>query len=209
MFVYVMAMDPTTIQTVANLVFSLSSLQIKWENRFRGYIGNRATVNVDGIHFKIYEPSPFNKDWNSHKLGGSAVSYELVTCIATGDIVAYNGPFPAGKWNDIKIFRNKTKMNLLPAEWALGDLGYRGDSKILTKLDARDNQHSYAMGCARDRHETINRRLRVWGALNGPYRHCRHDHHLIFRSVIVLEQVKIENGSPPWQVNNYIDPLGI
>jgi hypothetical protein len=45
-------------------------------------------VCVDhGIHIKIYEPSPFCKDWNSHKLGGSAVAYELVTCIATGDIV--------------------------------------------------------------------------------------------------------------------------
>jgi len=95
-------------------------------------------VCVDGIHFKIFEPSPFSKDWNSHKLGGAALSYELVTCIATGDIVAYNGPFPAGKWNDIKIFRNKTKWQLKEAEWALGDLGYRGDRKILTKLDARD-----------------------------------------------------------------------
>ncbi len=99
---------------------------------------------VDGIHFKIFEPSPFSKDWNSHKLGGAALSYELVTCIATGDIVGYNGPFPAGKWNDIKIFvRNKTKWQLKEAEWwALGDLGYRGDRKILTKLDAQDRQHS-------------------------------------------------------------------
>jgi hypothetical protein len=98
-------------------------------------------VCVDGIHFKIFEPSPFSKDWNSHKLGGAALSYELVTCIATGgDIVAYNGPFPARKWNDIKIFRNKTKWQLKEAEWALGDhqLGYRRDRKILTKLDARD-----------------------------------------------------------------------
>jgi hypothetical protein len=97
----------------------------------------------------IFKPSPFCKDWNSHKLGGAALSYaELVTCIATGDIVAYNGPFPAGKWNDIKIFRNKTKRQLKEAEWALGDLGYRGDRKILTKLDARDRQHSCSMSCA-------------------------------------------------------------
>jgi hypothetical protein len=112
-----------------------------------------------------------------------------------------------GKWNDIKIFRNKTKMNLLEAEWALGNIGYRGDLKVLAKLDATDRQHFYAMGCARDRHETINRRIRHWSALNGPYRKNRHDHHWLFRSIVVLEQIKIENGSPPFQVLNYIDPI--
>ena len=33
-------------------------------------------------------------------------------------------------------------------EKALGDLGYVGDRKVLTKKDARDNLHSYGMGCA-------------------------------------------------------------
>ncbi len=72
--------------------------------------------------------------------GGAALSYELVTCIAsTGDIVVYNSPFPAGKWNDIKIFRNETKWQLKEAEWALGDLvGYRGDRRINTNVDAQD-----------------------------------------------------------------------
>jgi hypothetical protein len=37
----------------------------------------------DGIHFKIFEPSPFSKDWNSHKLGGAALSYELETLSVT------------------------------------------------------------------------------------------------------------------------------
>jgi hypothetical protein len=166
-------------------------------------------VNVDGIHFKIQEPSPFSDHWYSHKFRGAALAYELVTCIATGDIVAYNGPFPAGSWNDIKIFRNKTKWKLKDAEWALGDLGYKGDRKILTKLDAINHQHSYAMGCARDRHETVNRRLRNWEALKAEFRHNRWKHHLVFRAVIVIEQIKFENGSPPFQVHNYIDPVMI
>jgi hypothetical protein len=182
-------------------------LKIRWENRFRKDIGNRALVCVDGIHFKIPEPSPFSKDWKSHKLGGSALAYELVTCIMTGDIVGFNGPFPAGKWPDINIFRNKTKIMLGEMEMALGDLGYRGDAKILTKYDARDRQHSYAMGCARDRHETINQRLRTWRVLKNDYRHNRHDHHYFFRAGCVLEQIKFENGSPPFQVHNYVDPV--
>ena len=161
---------------------------------------------VDGVHFKVTEPSPFNKDWNSHKLGGAAVPYEIATCITTGDIVAFNGPFPAGKWPDINIFRNKTKRCLLPGEKVLGDLGYR-DPKVITKLHARNLQHSYAMGCARDRHETVNTRIKTWGALKFNFRHDRHDHHFFFRSAAVIEQIKFENGSPLFQVNNYIDPV--
>ena len=173
----------------------------------RGDVGNQALVCVDGIHFKINEPSPFNSGWNSHKLGGSSLAYELVTSIATGDIVAYNGPFPAGTWNDIKIFRNKTKLRLGNGEKVLGDLGYKGDTRTITKLDARDLLHSYGMGCARDRHETINRRLRTWAALKQTFRHSRHKHHMIFRAVVVLEQIKMQNGSPAFQIFNYIDPV--
>jgi hypothetical protein len=90
-----------------------------------------------------------------------------------GDIVGYNGPFPAGKWPDINIFRNKMKGGLIDAEWALGDDGYRGDPKIITKHDATNRQHSYAMGCARDCHETVNNRLRNWMALKIEFRHSR------------------------------------
>ncbi len=112
---------------------------------------------VDGIHFKIFKLSPFSKDWNSHKLlGGAALSYELVTCIATGEIVAFlfqpeNGMI--SRSSGISPSSNSRKLN--------GHLvilvSYRGArNKILTKVDARDRQHSYAMGCARDRHETVN-----------------------------------------------------
>ena len=153
------------------------------------------------------EPRPFNPDWKSHKLGGSGVAYEVATCIQTGDIVAFNGPFPAGKWPDINIFRNRLKLSLLSWEKVLADLGYRGDTKVITKLNATSTQQSYAMGCARDRHETVNRRIKTWGALKLPFRHDRHDHHLFFRSAVVIEQIKMENGNPPFQVSDYIDPI--
>ena len=64
---------------------------------------------MDGVHIKIQEPSPFNKTWNSHKLGEAAVAYELAICIQTGDIVPFSGPFPVGGCPDINIFRNKLK----------------------------------------------------------------------------------------------------
>ena len=84
----------------------------------------------------------------------------MVTCITTGDIVAFNGLFPVG-WNDLSIFQNKTKKILLPGEKVLGDLGYKGDRKVITRLDKKNSQHEYAMGCARDCHETMNAKLKT------------------------------------------------
>ena len=97
---------------------------------------------------------------------------------------------------------------LSPGEKVLGDLGYR-DNRVITKLDAISLQHSYAMGCARDRHETVNSRLRNCGALKLTFRHNRHDHHIYFRSAAVIEQIKFENGNPLFQINSYIDPYHI
>ena len=125
----------------------------------------------------------------------------------TGDIVAYNGPFPAGQWSDIKIFRNRTRQLLGPGEKVLADLGYKGDKQVVTKLNSRNALHSYGMGCARDRHETINGRLRRWGVTNQTWRHSRHKHHLVFRSVIVIEQIKMNVGQKPFQIHNYVDPI--
>jgi hypothetical protein len=182
-------------------------IKIKWNNRFKGDVGNRCLVCVDGIHIKINEPRPFSPKWNSHKLGGSALAYELVTNIMTGDIVAYNGPFHAGEWSDIKNFRHRTRRHLGPGEKVLADLGYQGDERIVTKVNSRNPLHSYGMGCARDRHETINGRLRHWGSLKQCYRHCRHTHNFVFRSVIVIEQIKMNLGEKPFQIVNYIDPV--
>ncbi|KAG7344571.1 DDE superfamily endonuclease [Nitzschia inconspicua] len=181
---------------------------IKWKNRFiKSEGGNRAFVSIDGVHFGIQEPSPFDPSYKSHKLEGAAVAYELVVSIATGYIVGYNGPFPAGKWPDLNIFRNKTKRKLLRFEHAIADRGYRGDPKILTPYEANNRQHANAMSVIRARHETINRRLRTWNALANNYRHRRHDHHFFFRASIVLEQIKIENGNPPFQIYTYTDPF--
>ena len=63
------------------------------------------------------------------------------------------------------------------------------------------------MGCARDRHETINRRLWTWSALKQSFRHSRHKHNYVFQSVAVMEQVKISLSEKPFRVVNYIDPV--
>ena len=78
-------------------------LQIKWENRFHGYCGGSCLVMVDGTDFWICEPEPFTKNFYSHKFAKAGLHYEVGVCIQTGLIVWINGPFVAGKYNDITI----------------------------------------------------------------------------------------------------------
>ena len=158
-------------------------------------------VTVDGTDFRINEPSPFSSKWCSQKFNGPALRYELCIAIKSGYIVAYHGPFPAGKYPDITIFRRKTKTALGTVEKAMADKGYRGDLKGFTPYDATNKKHKKEMALARSRHETINGRLKAWGALGQRFRHKLDKHHLIFRSIIVIEQIKIENGRPTFMVS--------
>ena len=92
-------------------------------------------------------------------------------------------------------------------EKVVADHGYRGDSCVVTPDNARDGRHFNAMNAARAQHETINGRLKMWGILSEMFRHGRDKHYIAFRSVLVLEQIKIENGHPPFQVGALGDQI--
>jgi hypothetical protein len=160
---------------------------------------------VDGIDCQIEEPIPFSRKWYSHKFSGPGVRYELGVAINTGDIVSLHGPFPCGEYPDITIFRLGLKTMLGPGEKVIADRGYRGDTKTCTPLDAQNRQHGMAMGRARARHETINRRLKKWNGLKHVYRHHLNKHYLVFTSIVVIEQIGISNGQAPFQISNYHD----
>ena len=140
-------------------------LQIRWENRFIGNTGERCLVTIDGVDFLILEPRPLNPIWFSEKFKSAALRYELGVCIFTGHIVSYTGPFNAGSWNDLKIFRYKMKRMLSYGEKVVADKGYRGESKVITQLSAKDDSHYDLMNRARARHETVNARLKQWKCL--------------------------------------------
>jgi hypothetical protein len=162
---------------------------------------------VDGIDFDIQEPTNFSSRWYSHKFRGPGLRYEIAVCIKTGKIVAFNGPFECVGWPDLKIFRNKLKWNLGPCEKVVADRGYRGDDKICIPDDFINNQHKRAMSLARARHETINGRLKTWGILKDDFRHDKNKHHIAFRSVLVVTEIAIDNGCPPFQVENLGDRI--
>ena len=159
-------------------------------------------MTVDGTHFRIQEPTPFDKKWFSHKFNGAGLAYEIGIAISTGDIVWFNGPFRAGL-PDINIFRSKLKKNLSLGEKVVADRGYKGDSRVIAPDDNKGYDHKRAMRKLRARHETVNSRFKNWGCLDQTYCNDLKKHHLIFKAVVTLLQVDVSTGNISFQLYSY------
>ena len=129
-------------------------------------------MSVDGTDFRIAEHGP---TFSSHKFAmKSGLKYEVTICILTGDIVWLNGPFPCGRWNDNKIFRNALMSHLSVGERIESDNGYIGEApqhvkcpkSISNKVETLSMQQR-----VRNRQETVKHRLKFWVILTQRYRH--------------------------------------
>ncbi len=90
--------------------------------------GSACKISVDGTDFRIQDIKPFWKGWFSHKFKGAGLRYEVAVSIQCGDIVWINGPFPAGAWPDLNVFRHSLKAKLIRAgERCEADDGYKGE----------------------------------------------------------------------------------
>ena len=191
--------EKTLRKHVWNILRSMNNLKRKYirlRDRFQRSNGSACLMSVDGADFKIFNP-PFNRMWFSHKFNHAALRYELAICIQTGLLVWTKGPFPPGDWPDINIFRGWLKGKLLPLERIEADYGYQGDAKA----DGPDDHCSTLAQeelkfTIRGRHETVNARMKIFGALSQVYRHKREDHHLIFNSVALITQLVLQYENP-------------
>jgi hypothetical protein len=110
--------------------------------------------------------------FGSHKCGEvcPAVSrYKLgVDMILAGNLVWIQGPHPAGKYTDIKIFNKVLRNFLEPGERVEADEGYRGhpDKIKCPGNDANPEENRRMRGRVRARHETLNGQLKNWGILS-------------------------------------------
>lgn len=177
--------------------------QIKWTNRLRGDNGSLCKVSIDGTDFRR-----MHSDWKryrSHKFDAPALRYEVGIAIQSGDIVWINGPFPAGRYNDIVIFRDKLKDKLeFCKEKVEADDGYRGE-EFYIELPRNVGHGGHAQkrikGLVRTRHETCNKRFKNWRALSERFRHSSDLlHGRIFRSIVAITQLQFEHGNPLFQV---------
>ena len=90
---------------------------------------NDCTTTVNGTDFCIPQKGTATKgnSFASHKYAGkSALRYKLGADILVGNLVWIQGPYPAGKYTDIKIFNKILRNFLEPGERVEADEGYRG-----------------------------------------------------------------------------------
>jgi hypothetical protein len=96
-------------------------------------------ASIDCVHFEVNEfcTEPRSK-WDSHKLNGSGLSYEVCCDLVEDHIVWVNGPFPASElditifpggkrkeekkwWNDSWFFRFHLEKDTLMTQGILGN----------------------------------------------------------------------------------------
>ena len=141
-------------------------------------------------------PKNWSRDYYSHKFNSAAVRYELALCIQTGEIVWFSGPYAAGKWVDIEIFRHGLMYQLDYDEKVEADDGYRGEPDFVKcpALFINGFENIALQQRVRSRHETVNRRFKHWQILYQRYRHEEVDHGAVVGSIMVVSQLAIFGG---------------
>ena len=163
-------------------------------------------MSIDGTDFRIPQTGAAIRGnaFASHKYAGkSALRYEIGVSILGGDLVWIQGPYPAGKWTDIKIFNQVLRNFLDTGERVEADNGYVGAAD---KVKCPDNPcnpvaNEGMQSRVRSRHETINGRFKTWGILKNTYRHNIRRHGEVFRAIAIITQLGIDNGEPLFQVD--------
>ena len=160
---------------------------------------------MDGTDFRVPESG---RSFYSFKFKKSALRYEIGLSILTGVIVWINGPYEAGDWVDLEIFRNSLKSHLEYGERVETDDGYLGEAPEFIKCPAsftNPTETLFMQQRVRNRQETINKRLKNWGILKQVYRHQFDKHGEVFRAIIVATQLTIKGGDPLFSCG-YKDP---
>ena len=154
--------------------------------------GSRCKVTVDGTDFRIQEPQPFDPKWLSEKFNGPGVKYEVAVCIQTGWIVHIHGPFPCGQWHDLTVARDDLCYKLAASgdrhEMAVADGGYHDGYNFFETPTGHNNWDQRMKAQARARHETINRRFKMWGVMSQTFRAKPEQHETYFMAVANLTQ---------------------
>lgn len=147
--------------------------------------------------------------FSSHKFKGKcALRYELGIDIVEGNLVWIEGPYAAGKYSDITIFRHTLIHFLDPFERVVADDGYIGEAPMKVKCPGTcvDSPEDLAeQSRVRSRHETLNGRFKCWEILKQVFRHNILDHGAVFRAIAVVIQLSIDEGQKLFSVAEYSD----
>lgn len=161
--------------------------------------GQLCFASIDGVHFRILEPSPFDKNYFSHKIKTAALAYEIGIGLKSGHIVWKFGGYPAGQYPDLKLSREFYVHQVMPGELTLADKGYNdGTTYFITPNATNPIGHKFIMS----RHETVNKRIRQFKVLYNTFRHNMDKHKKCFDSVVNITALVIKFEEPLFSVLN-------
>ena len=171
-------------------------------------------MSVDGTDFRtkgeVLPNGKPDKRYYSHKFKGPAYRYEVAICIRTSSIVWVSGPYFPGQWNDLLIFRDALIHMLGPGERVEADDGYMGEcpAKCVCPggMSTRRDQ-GRLRARVRNRHETLNERLKNFQCIDTRFRHGGVKHGYCTHAACVLTQLSIQSGEPLMDMREYDDTL--
>jgi hypothetical protein len=104
----------------------------------------------------------------------------------------------------VDIVRQSLIHFLEDGEYYCADGGYADGNQWSSTPNGLNDYEQRTKSLARARHETVNRRFKVFGCLSHRYRHHLEFHGIIFRAVANTVQLTIRFGHPLFDIE-YIE----
>jgi hypothetical protein len=188
------------VNRFAIAIADLETSVIVLENRFKNWDGeNQCLLCIDGTDIPISEPGDRNSLWWSHKFNGPGIRYEVATCIRTGDIVWFRGPFPCNL-SDREIFDTFLSKKLVSGEAVEADSGYTGRDQIFPPGVGKNRKARKQKSQVRGRHENVNGRLKVFGVMKHWDNPDTGKHGIFARCVAIIVQLTFTLGEKLYDV---------
>jgi hypothetical protein len=179
----------------------LSDDVIDFSNRFKNWNGRaRCLTTLDGTDVKCTEPVPRGSIWWSHKFNGAGLRYEVATCIVTGDIVWFRGPFPCNM-SDREIYDMHLVHRLFPGEGVEADSGYSGRINIFTPGVAQTRTERKLKSQVRGRHESVNGLFKVFGVMKKWENRDIAKHGRMAKAVALIVQLSFSCGAKLYNID--------
>jgi hypothetical protein len=196
-----------TCWTMVDCIGALKAVKIVWPDDNFGTGEWGWGPSVDGVHFhseeKAHATLPKDPGLFSFKHNAAGFLYEIGLSMAESSCVWINGPFEAGTYNDVKVFREKGLYNKLKAtkKRMIADGGYRGYPKIVSTPNPLDSEEvKLFKSRARMRHEKFNGTIKTFECLDSRFRHSKERLQTCFEAVVVVVQYMMEMGEPLYDI---------
>jgi hypothetical protein len=196
--------------TITHLIYF--AVKIVFESRKDSGSLNDCLISVDGIDCRIPQQGPAipGNPFSSFKFKGKCgLRYEIGVDILAGNIVWIEGPYAAGKYPDVEIFRRGLAQWLDEFERVEADEGYIGEAPLKVKCPgcpSNPTDHQSLQKRVQGRHESVNGRFKNWEILKVMYRHDIMEHGNVFWAIAVITQISIDEGERLFEVE-YSDPV--